>query len=225
MEIITPKSLLLIDSGAKIVSDDILIGVLRSVQIGNTKLTCCCEYKGWIVCAGFSGQLFFVKDMTVERIENISNSIIRCVTEFNDMLLITTDSGQIILFDGEKIVFLVNTDSPVYSVLVIDKSTFLSGERSGTIKEWYYVDGKMVFNRIKATVDGCIFALALINGEVIAVGSKGKNIVSIKRIEYLKTKSHNAIFSAFWKEKKQKYTTAFRMARLFVKKTKDKKNY
>lgn len=177
MEIITPKNTLLMDNNSIEPPDVSLSGVHRIVQVGATKLTCCCEFLDWIVCGGFSGELFFIKSMHVDHVTLISNHIIRCVVPFDNLLLITTDGGELILFDGEKKKFCISTGSPVYDILPIDDTTIVTCERTGAIKEWKYIYNQIVFNRTLMLADGCIFSLAFINEEVIAVGAKGKKYV------------------------------------------------
>lgn len=115
--------------------------------------------------------------MCVDQVAHITNSIIRYVTQFSRMLLVTSDNGQITLLDGGKVQFIVNSESPIYNIVVIDDNTFVTAERNGAIKEWKYLSKQLFFSRTLAIADGCIFSLVVRDDEYIGVGSKGKKYV------------------------------------------------
>lgn len=173
MDIITPKNALFVKSSDQSF-DAVLNGTLRITHVGNTKLTCCCEYQDMIVCGGFTGELFFLRNMELEYIKPISNSILRSIVPFQNKLLISSDGGELILFEGGSVIFVGISDSPVYKILPLNEKTFLSGERSGAINEWNYLSNRICFNRTIANAEESIFALSSISDEIIATGSKGK---------------------------------------------------
>ena len=84
-KIITPRIAELISSNEseietkKTLSEQVRAKIQSNNIIG-TRLTCCCKYENYILCAGFSGELFFVEkdSLCVKRKDRISNSIVRC---------------------------------------------------------------------------------------------------------------------------------------------------
>lgn len=88
-KIITPRIAELVSSNGsdletKKTSSGQVRAEIQSNNIAGTRLTCCCKYENHIICAGFSGELFFVEkdSLCVKRKDRISNSIIRCLKRF-----------------------------------------------------------------------------------------------------------------------------------------------
>lgn len=109
-KIITPRIAELVSSNGsdletKKTSSGQVRAEIQSNNIAGTRLTCCCKYENHIICAGFSGELFFVEkdSLCVKRKDRISNSIIRClkVIHSEKALLVSTDAGEVIVYDLE----------------------------------------------------------------------------------------------------------------------------
>lgn len=185
-KIITPRTAELISSnGSEIETKKTSIGQvqaeIQSSNIAETRLTCCCTYENYILCAGFSGELFFVEkdSLCVKHKERVSNSIIRClkVIHSEKALLVSTDAGEIIVYDLEHNVkqYYEHSSSPVYNIALRNSRDFITSERNGDILEWQYLPSAGVFcNRRIFTAGNPVFAMDIIGTSLVVVNSLGK---------------------------------------------------
>lgn len=195
-KIVTPRiAELVLNYGSEIdtkkTSDDQIQAEIQSNNIAETRLTCCCEYENYIICAGFSGELIFVeKDgLHVKCKDRISNSIIRClkVIYSEKALLVSTDVGEVIVYDLEHNVkqYYEHSSSPVYNIALKNPRAFITSERNGDIFEWQYIPGVGLFRNERIfTAINPVFAMNTIGNNLVVVNSFGE------KFEYslLKTK-------------------------------------
>lgn len=165
---------------------------VQRINITEARLTCCCEYKKYIICAGFSGELFFVdkSDFSVRYKEKVANSIIRClkiiVSEM--LLLISTDAGEVIAYDlqNKMKLYYEHSDSPIYNIVLKNNRVFITSEKNGDIFEWEYIPELGIFrNKKMFSAENTVFAMDIMDGKLIAVNSIGK------KFEYNLLKSKN----------------------------------
>lgn len=189
-KIITPKSgeLVSLDQNYKTRANNknqknYVIATVYNIDVTTTRLTCCCDFKEYIICAGFSGELFFVNksQLSVEYSYNVSNSIIRCIKVVPSelILLITTDAGELIIYDLQKKekLYYEHSSSSIYNILFIDDHTFFTCEKNGDIYEWEYISSVGVFRNNKILNAGsAVFAMELVSGRLIVVNSIGEKI-------------------------------------------------
>lgn len=195
-KIVTPRIAELVSSSgteveAKKLSSGLVQAEIQSNNIVETRLTCCCTYENFIICAGFSGELFFVeKDgLYVKRKDRISNSIIRClkVIYSEKSLLVSTDAGEVILYDLEHNVkqFYEHSGSPVYNIALKNPRVFITSERNGDIFEWEYIPDVGVFRNKKIfTAGNAVFAMDIIGNILVVVNSLGQKY----EYDFLKSK-------------------------------------
>jgi WD domain, G-beta repeat. len=164
---------------------------IQSNNISGTRLTCCCEFENYIICAGFSGELLFVEkdNLCVKRKDRISNSIIRClkVIYSEKALLVSTDAGEIIVYNLEHNIkqYYEHSNSPVYNIALRNSRDFITSERNGNIFEWQYIPNVGVFRNKKIfTTGNPVFAMDIIETKLIVVNSLGKKY----EYDFLKTK-------------------------------------
>ena len=143
------------------------------------------------LCAGFSGELFFVEkdSLCVKRKDRISNSIIRClkVIHSEKALLVSTDAGEVIVYDLEHNVkqYYEHSSSPVYNIALRNPRDFITSERNGDIFEWQYIPGVGVFrNKRIFTTNNPVFAMDIIGTSLVVVSSLGKKY----EYDFLKSK-------------------------------------
>lgn len=185
-KIITPRiAELVTNSGAEMKAKKTTIGQvkadIRSKNITGTRLTCCCRFDNYIICAGFSGNLFFVEkdSLNVKRKDRITNSIIRClrVMDSEKTLLISTDAGEVIVYDLEHNVkqYCEHSASPIYNIIFKNSRDFITCERNGDIFEWQYIPSVGVFRNKKIFNTGnATFAMDIIENTLIVVNSSGQ---------------------------------------------------
>ena len=154
-----------------------------SIHIAETRLTCCCEYKNHIICAGFSGELFFVDktNLSVVSIIKVSDSIIRSmqVVYSERIILISTDAKEIIVFDLEKMTksFCEYSNSQIYSIVTKSNNDFITSERCGDIYEWEYIPQKGVFRTRKLLNAGnIVFAIGIIDKKLVIGTAAGQKL-------------------------------------------------
>ncbi len=154
---------------------------IKRNNISETRLTCCCSYDNYIICAGFSGDLIFVdkESLCVIRRDKVANSIIRCLKllRYEMVLIISTDAGEIILYDlkqNEK-QFLEYSSTSIYNIVLKNHLSFITSEKNGDIFEWQYIPKIGIFrnNRIFNAVNP-VFAMDIIGNYLIAVNSFGE---------------------------------------------------
>lgn len=188
-EIITPKSTGLISNihpNSPSLSDCVqtVNAEFNSVYVAQTRLTCCCSYMNYVICAGFSGEIYFVEKSSFAILykEKIANSIIRCMKVIGNsgISLISTDAGEMIVYDlnNHEKKYYEHSDSPIYCITLKDDSSFFTGERNGSVYEWEYLIGLGVF-RNKKLLDavGTVFALDFIDGNICLATSLGYKYV------------------------------------------------
>mgnify|MGYP000059624517 CR=1 FL=1 len=185
-KIITPRFAELVSSNGtdietKKLSSGKVHAEIQSNNISGTRLTCCCKYENYIICAGFSGELFFVEkdSLYVKCKDKISNSIIRClkVIYSEKVLLVSTDAGEVIVYDLEHNVkqYYEHSNSPVYNIALRNHKDFITSERNGDIFEWQYIPNVGVFrNKRIFTADNPVFAMDIIRDSLVVVNSLGK---------------------------------------------------
>lgn len=195
-KIITPRIAELVSSNGsdletKKTSSGQVRAEIQSNNIAGTRLTCCCKYENYIICAGFSGELFFVEkdSLCVKRKDRISNSIIRClkVIHSEKALLVSTDAGEVIVYDLEHNVkqYYEHSSSPVYNIALRNPRDFITSERNGDIFEWQYIPGVGVFrNKRIFTTNNPVFAMDIIGTSLVVVSSLGKKY----EYDFLKSK-------------------------------------
>lgn len=195
-KIITPRIAELVSSNGsdletKKTSSGQVRAEIQSNNIAGTRLTCCCKYENHIICAGFSGELFFVEkdSLCVKRKDRISNSIIRClkVIHSEKALLVSTDAGEVIVYDLEHNVkqYYEHSSSPVYNIALRNPRDFITSERNGDIFEWQYIPGVGVFrNKRIFTTNNPVFAMDIIGTSLVVVSSLGKKY----EYDFLKSK-------------------------------------
>lgn len=164
---------------------------IQSNNISGTRLTCCCKFENYIICAGFSGELLFVEkdNLCVKRKDKISNSIIRCLKVINSekALLVSTDAGEVIVYNLEHNIkqYYEHSNSPVYNIALRNSRDFITSERNGNIFEWQYIPNVGVFRNKKIFSTGNpVFAMDIIDTKLIVVNSLGKKY----EYDFLKTK-------------------------------------
>lgn len=164
---------------------------IQSNNISGTRLTCCCKFENYIICAGFSGELLFVEkdNLCVKRKDKISNSIIRCLKVINSekALLVSTDAGEVIVYNLEHNIkqYYEHSNSPVYNIALRNSRDFITSERNGNIFEWQYIPNVGVFRNKKIfTTGNPVFAMDIIETKLIVVNSLGKKY----EYDFLKTK-------------------------------------
>lgn len=150
-------------------------------NITKSRLTCCCKYDSYIICAGFSGELFFVEknNLCVEYQIKVSDSIIRCVKSVDSekILLIATDAGEIIVYDLVKRIRLYGeySSSSVYNIVLEDFRSFITCEKNGDIFEWQYIPNGGIFRNKKILNAGSpVFAMDIIGNKLIVANSLGE---------------------------------------------------
>lgn len=195
-KIITPRVAELVSSsgsemGTKKVSSEQVQAEIQSNNIAGTRLTCCCKFENYIICAGFSGELLFVEKDTlcVKRKDRISNSIIRClkVIYSEKTLLVSTDAGEVIVYDLEHNVkqYYEHSNSPVYNIALRNSRDFITSERNGDIFEWQYIPGVGIFrNKMIFTTGNPVFAMDIIGTNLVVANSLGKKY----EYDFLKSK-------------------------------------
>lgn len=195
-KIITPRVAELVSSGVsevetKKASSEQVQAKIQSNNIAETRLTCCCKFENYIICAGFSGELFFVEkdNLCVKWKDRISNSIIRClkVIHSEKALLVSTDAGEVMIYDLEHNMkqYYEHSSSPVYNIALKDSRNFITSERNGDIFEWQYIPSVGVFRNNKIfTAGNPIFAIDIIGTKLVAVNSLGKKY----EYDFLKSK-------------------------------------
>ena len=188
-KIITPRiAELVTNNGSEMETEKTSIGQvkadIRSNNIAETRLTCCCRFDNYIICAGFSGQLFFVEkdSLAVKRKDRISNSIIRClrVIDSEKTLLVSTDAGEVIVYDLEHNMkqYYEHSASPIYNITLKSSQDFITCERNGDIYEWQYIPNVGVFRNKKIFNTGnATFAMDIIENALIVVNSSGQKYV------------------------------------------------
>ena len=195
-KIVTPRFAELVSNSeseirARKTSGEQVQAEIRSNNIVETRLTCCCTYENFIICAGFSGELFFVeKDgLYVKRKDRISNSIIRCLKVIypEKSLLVSTDAGEVIVYDLEHNAkqYYEHSGSPVYNIALKNSRVFITSERNGDIFEWEYIPGVGVFRNKKIFSAGnAVFAMDIIENILVVVNSLGQKY----EYDFLKSK-------------------------------------
>lgn len=172
-EILTPKDISFVNSDYQFEAA-VLTGEYSSWHISDKRLTCCCDIGDYIACAGFSGELYLVKNGETERFDHISSSIIRCLLWHCGVLFLATDAGEIIIWNENKIAFSAHTDSEVYKIIAVDDRTLITTERNGDVKEWAYLSGQLVLNRVIKKVGRPVFTLGFYKSRLIIGDSQGE---------------------------------------------------
>lgn len=180
--IVTPRDAELITSSENSgVNNEYARARVDSNHISNTRLTCCCEYGSYIICAGFSGELLFVEKNTLSVSEShkICNSIIRSIKILatHNSLLAVTDASEFIVFNlsTKKIQFYEHSNSPIYCLLIKDSDTFITGERNGDIFEWEHIPNIGIFRNNKLfSAESAVFAMEIVSNSLVVVNSFGK---------------------------------------------------
>lgn len=185
-QIVTPRTAELVsnrglDIETKKTSGQQVRAEIQSNNITGSRLTCCCKYENYIICAGFSGELFFVEksSLYVKRKDRISNNIIRClkVIDSEKALLVSTDAGEVIVYDLEHNAkhYYEHSSSPVYNIALKSTKDFITSERNGDIFEWEYIPGVGIFRNTRIlSTDSAVFAMDVIGNNLVAVNSLGK---------------------------------------------------
>ncbi len=168
---------------------------IQSNNISGTRLTCCCKYGNYIICAGFSGELLFVEkdSLCVKHKDKISNSIIRClkVVYSEKVLLVSTDAGEVIVYNLEynEKQYYEHSNSPVYNIVLKEPKDFITSERNGDIFEWEYIPDIGIFRNKKIFAAGNpVFAMDIIGNNLVVVNSLGKKY----EYDFLKSKLKGA---------------------------------
>lgn len=184
-KILTPRVAELISNNRSEIETNGMSGgqIQAEIQRNNivgTRLTCCCLYENYVICAGFSGELFFVEkdNLCVKRKDKISNSIIRClkISHTEKTLLVSTDAGEVIIYDLEHNIkrYYEHSNSPVYNIALRSPRVFITSERNGDIFEWQYIPNAGVFrNKRIFTTDNPVFAMDMIGTILVVVNSLG----------------------------------------------------
>lgn len=185
-KIITPRSAELISTNEinletrQMYSKDVDVEI-RKINVTEARLTCCCEFKNYIICAGFTGELFFVDkhSLCLVKKEKVANSIVRClyIIISEELLLISTDAGEIIAFDLKDNIkmYYEHSNSSIYNIVLINNRSFVTCEKSGDIFEWEYIPEMGIFrNKRLFTVENTVFAMTIVNEKLIIVDSIGR---------------------------------------------------
>lgn len=195
-KIITPRSTELISNNESNIEsqkadNSQVYAEIYSNNISKSRLTCCCEYKKYIICAGFSGELFFVdrNSLIVDHKEKISNNIIRClrVIYSEEIILVSTDAGEVITYDlkCKSKQYYEHSKTPIYNIVLKDSRVFITSERNGDIFEWEYITGTGIFRNKKLfSVENAAFAMNIIKGKLVVVNSIGNKF----EYDFLKSK-------------------------------------
>lgn len=185
-QIVTPRTAELVsNSGSDIetkkISGQQVQAEIQSNNIVGSRLTCCCKYGNYIICAGFSGELFFVEksSLYVKHKDRISNNIIRClkVIDSEKALLVSTDAGEVIVYDLEHNIkhYYEHSSSPVYNIALKSSRDFITSERNGDIFEWEYIPDVGIFrNKRIFSTGSAVFAMDIIGNILVVVNSLGK---------------------------------------------------